>query len=191
MLLLSFPSGTVVKNPPADTGDVRDTGLIPGSGRSPGEEMATLQYSCLGKPMGRGAWQVTVHGVAKSQTTEGLSVHARNASCYLFILSSEKKRWPKLFLSISYTFGGGADKKRRRNFQGKNIIKNMIYFKRISYCNRMKMEVRSYLRLPVHAQSLSCDRIFVIPWTVVHGMLSIFQARVLEQIAISSSRGSS
>ena len=43
-----------------------DVGLIPGSGRSPGEGNGNLlQYSCLGNPMDRGAWRPTVHGVAK------------------------------------------------------------------------------------------------------------------------------
>ena len=46
-----------------------DTGLIPGSGRSPRREHSNpLQYSCLGNPIDRGAWQATVHGVEKSQT---------------------------------------------------------------------------------------------------------------------------
>ena len=58
----------VVKNPPA-TGDIRDVGSIPGSGRSPGGEHGNLlQYSCLENPMDRGTWQATVHGVAQSQT---------------------------------------------------------------------------------------------------------------------------
>ena len=44
-------------------------GSIPGLGRSPGEGNGNpLQYSCLENPMERGAWQATVHGVAKSQT---------------------------------------------------------------------------------------------------------------------------
>ena len=56
----------VAKNPPANTGDV---GLIPGLGRSPSEGHGhSLQYSCLENPMDRGAWQATVHRVAKSQT---------------------------------------------------------------------------------------------------------------------------
>ena len=46
-----------------------DVGLIPGSGRSPGEGNGNLlQYSCLGNPMDRGAWRPTVHGVAESRT---------------------------------------------------------------------------------------------------------------------------
>ena len=62
----------VVKKPPANAGDKRDMGSIPGSGRSPGEGHSNLlQYSCLENPMDRGAWQATVHGVTKeSDTTE-------------------------------------------------------------------------------------------------------------------------
>ena len=59
----------VVKNPPASTGDVRNVGLIPGLGKSLGEEHGNpLQDSCLENPMDRGAWSATVHGVAKSWT---------------------------------------------------------------------------------------------------------------------------
>jgi len=59
----------LVKNLPAKAGDTRNTGLIPGSGRSPGEENGNpLQYSCLDNSMDRGDWQAIVHGVAKSQT---------------------------------------------------------------------------------------------------------------------------
>ena len=60
---MGFPGGSVVKNPPANA---RDTGLIFGSGRSPGEGNGNpLQYPCLENPMNRGAWQATVHGVAR------------------------------------------------------------------------------------------------------------------------------
>ena len=61
----------VVKNPPANAGDVRDRASIPGLGRSPGGGHGNpLQYSCLENPMDRGDWQTTVLRVAKSQTTE-------------------------------------------------------------------------------------------------------------------------
>ena len=64
----------VVKNPPANAGDVRDPDSIPGLGRSPGEEHRNpLQYSCLENPMDRGVWWATVHGVTKSRTL----THAR------------------------------------------------------------------------------------------------------------------
>ena len=59
----------VINNPPANAGDARDVGLIPGSGRSPGGGHGNShQYSCLENPMDRGAWLATVHGVAKSWT---------------------------------------------------------------------------------------------------------------------------
>ena len=61
--------GTVVRNMPANAGDTRDMGFTPGLGRSPGEGNGNPpQFSCLGNATVRGAWQVTVHGVAKSQT---------------------------------------------------------------------------------------------------------------------------
>ena len=58
----------VVKNPPANAGDIGDTNSIPGSGRSPGGHDNPLQYSCLENPMDGGAWWAIVHRVAKSQT---------------------------------------------------------------------------------------------------------------------------
>ena len=59
----------MVKNLPANVGDVRDAGLIPGSGRSLGEENGNpLQSFCLENPLGRGAWWAAVHGVAESRT---------------------------------------------------------------------------------------------------------------------------
>ena len=64
-----FPGGSVVKNQSANAGDVRDVGLIPGLGRSPGVGNGNpLQYSCLKIPMDRGAMWSTDHGVAKSKT---------------------------------------------------------------------------------------------------------------------------
>ena len=56
----------VVKNLPANAGDVRDAGSIPGSGRSPREGNGNpLQCSCLGNPTDRGAWQAILHGVTR------------------------------------------------------------------------------------------------------------------------------
>ena len=65
-----------MKNSSANARDTGDADSTPGSGRHLGGENGNLvQYSCLGNPMERGAWQATVHGVAKSQITKGLSRH--------------------------------------------------------------------------------------------------------------------
>ena len=59
----------VVKNPPANAGDIRDLGSTPWLGRYPGGgHVNPLQSSCLENPMDRGSWRSTVHGVGKSQT---------------------------------------------------------------------------------------------------------------------------
>ena len=62
-----FPGDSVVKNLPANAGDVNS---IPGSERSPGEGNGNpLQHPCLENPMDRGVWRATVHGVAEADTT--------------------------------------------------------------------------------------------------------------------------
>ena len=67
MAVRGFLGGSVVKNPPANVGDV---GSIPGSGRSPEEGNGNpLQYSWLENPMDKGAWRATVSGVAESDMT--------------------------------------------------------------------------------------------------------------------------
>ena len=59
----------VIKNPPANAGDGRETGSMPGSGRSPGGGNGNpFQYSCQENPKGGGDWWATVHGFTKSQT---------------------------------------------------------------------------------------------------------------------------
>ena len=68
-----FLGGSVVKNPPANAGDM---GSIPDLKRSPGGENGNpFQYSCLKNPMDRRAWQATVQRVTESDTTEQLSKH--------------------------------------------------------------------------------------------------------------------
>ena len=63
---MGFPGGTVVKNPPVNTADA---GSTPELERSPGVGNGNpLQHSCIGNPMGRGAWRATVYGVTKQQT---------------------------------------------------------------------------------------------------------------------------
>ena len=59
----------VVKNLPANVGDIKDTGSIPGLGRFPGEGHGNpFQFSCLENPMVRGVWWAAVHEVAQNQT---------------------------------------------------------------------------------------------------------------------------
>ena len=78
-----LPRWLVVKNPPANAGD---EGLSLGSGRSSAEGNGNpLQYSCPDNPMGRGAWQATVHGVAESDMTEHTS---RLMYIFCFVLFS-------------------------------------------------------------------------------------------------------
>ena len=69
--------GLVVKNLPANARDVRDTGLIPGLGRSPGGGHGNpIKYSCLENPIDRGNCRVTVHRFADSERLKRLSTHA-------------------------------------------------------------------------------------------------------------------
>ena len=68
---MGFLGGSVVKNPPANAGDV---GSLTGSERFPGEGNGNPRpYSCLGNSMDRAAWWATVHGVSESGTAEGLT----------------------------------------------------------------------------------------------------------------------
>ena len=97
----SFPGGANdKKNLPPNTGDIRNAGLITGSGRSLGGGNGNpLQYSCLENPMDRGAWCPTVHEVAKSQTwLKWLSTHA-----YLYFLLS--KQYLRLLICILLIVG--------------------------------------------------------------------------------------
>ena len=72
-----FPDGSVVKNLPANSGDTADTGFISGLGKSPrGGNGNPLQYSFQEDPIDRGDWWATVPGIAESDTTEHLSMHA-------------------------------------------------------------------------------------------------------------------
>ena len=86
----------VVKNPPANAGDMRDTSSIPGSGRSPGGGRGNpLQYSCLENPMDPGAWQATVHRVTKSQIgLKWLSIH--------FLLFQNRREKKNLMEAFNY-----------------------------------------------------------------------------------------
>ena len=74
---VSLPGGTM-QNPPANAEVIRDTGFIPGLGRSPGEGNGNpLQYSCLGNSMDRGAWWATVHSFQGQTGLKQLSTHGK------------------------------------------------------------------------------------------------------------------
>ena len=102
----------VVKNLLANAGDVRDTGLIPGLGRSAGGGHGNrLQHSCLENPMERGAWWGKVHRVAESQTRlKRPGMHACCVSagplCCIYMMwwmRSTLHAWGRMFLSPSHT----------------------------------------------------------------------------------------
>ena len=78
-----------VKKPPANAGDIRDLGSIPGLGRCPGEGHGNpLQYSCLENPMDRRSWQAAVDGVKKSWTPlKGFRMYAHDGIIYQITVS--------------------------------------------------------------------------------------------------------
>ena len=78
----------MVKNPPANTGDIRDLGSVPRWGRSPGEGNGNpLQHSCLDNPMDGGAWRAPVHRVAKSRTRMSTYIVVTNTRYQQFIIN--------------------------------------------------------------------------------------------------------
>ena len=87
----------MVKNLPANAGDVRDVGLIPGSGRSPrGGNGYPLQYSCLENSMDRRTWWATVLEAAKSDLTEGLTHTHTHTQTYIYVFCLVVKSRPTL-----------------------------------------------------------------------------------------------
>ena len=65
----------MVKYPPANAGDTRNAGSVPGLGRSPGRGNSNpFQYACLKNPMARGGWRATVHGITESDTSKHMMV---------------------------------------------------------------------------------------------------------------------
>ena len=94
-----------VKNLPADSGDLRDAGSIPGLGRSPGGGSGSpLPYSFLENPMDRGAWRGTVHRLAKSRTQlKRLSRHVRVGERWRNLMGNRNKK-PQCIWSVCLRF---------------------------------------------------------------------------------------
>ena len=86
MSLLDFPGYTSGKELAFNAGDLRDMGLIPGSGRTPGGVHGNpLQYSCLENPMDRRTWWATDHGFIKNQIRlKQLSIHKHVFAYYVY-----------------------------------------------------------------------------------------------------------
>ena len=84
----------VIKNLPANAGDVRNAGSVPRLGRSPGGGHGDLlQYSCLENPMDRGAWWASVHGVTNRQTEATRYYYHHHSS----MISSTQMKTNKIF----------------------------------------------------------------------------------------------
>ena len=89
---MAFPGGAVAKNLPANAGNARDEGSIPGLGRSLGEGNDNpLQYSCLKNAIDRRAWRVTVQEVAELDTTEYTHTYAYYAYIATYTIQVQKE----------------------------------------------------------------------------------------------------
>ena len=101
-LVMELTNGSVVKNLPANAGDARDTGSIPGWGISLREGNGNpLQHSCLEISMDREAWQATVHGVAKNGTWQSTHIQCRELRSYMLHGAAKKnKTWKQKVDSV-------------------------------------------------------------------------------------------
>ena len=107
---MGFPGGSAVKTLPANAEDMRDSGLIPGLGRSPGEGNGNpLQYSCLENRTDGGAQWATVHSITESETAKHTCTHVKImkwAHSLLTIHSHTKSSqcyWPYSLLCMLHT----------------------------------------------------------------------------------------
>ena len=74
----------MVKNTPANAGEIRNAGLTPGLERSPGGGNSfPFQYSCLENSVNRKAWQATIHGIAELDTSEQLSLKIKPLGIFM------------------------------------------------------------------------------------------------------------
>ena len=140
---MGFPSSSVGKESACNA---RDPGSTPGLGRSPGEGNGNpLQYSCLEISMDRGAWQTTVHGIAKSQTWLCDYVHVHVHA------------WKEIFM---FTGNLVSYKACHMAQPGKSSIENLFA--------QVKWPDSIFAEEIVVVQSLSCIRLFATPCTAAH-----------------------
>ena len=176
---VGFPGGSVVKNPPASA---RDMDSIPGSGRSSGGGNGNpLQYSCLGNPMDRDAWQVTVHRVTKNQTR----LHNWHAHKHMGVTVSLslQQNYSQVF---SVSAGPWKTDSRWRLAAGSLLGSSFWINKSWSKEARLRKErerdrERGRLNFQFSSvQLLSCDSLFATPWTAAHqASLSITNSQSL------------
>ena len=114
----------VVKNPPVSAGSIRDSGSIPGLGRSPGGRHGNpLQYSCLENPMERGAWWATVHRLTKSRTQ--LHIHSRKHHSFYGVSSTETAMRSQSLLYPQHLQRGLVPGRSFINVFGINMLQGM------------------------------------------------------------------
>ena len=190
-----FPAGSVVKILLANAGNVRDAGSITGSGRSPGGEHSNpLQYSCLENHMDRGVWWATVHSVIKSEMTKA-PTHARcfcaghnlhrltQQPCWscIFVLSIRLGLYllPKCVWGAYCVSNVGTSvaqqTKQIKISTSRNLHSSGTY--------SLVGVVQSLKSCPTLCNPMNCSP----PGSSVHGIL---QARILEWVALPSSRAS-
>ena len=107
-----FPDGSVVKNPPANARDARNAGLIPGSGRSPGEgDDNALWYSCLENPMDRRAWRAMSMGLQRvEQNWSNLARMHTNLWVHLFSMFAQVHFQERNFFVIELKYSRSPGK---------------------------------------------------------------------------------
>ena len=110
----------LVKSLLANAGNIRDTGSIPGSGRSPGGGHGNpVQYPCLENPMDRGAWQATVHRATKSWTRlKRLSMHSMHGCFHAMMVKLSIHDRDCMFLKVQNIDG--------MVFTGKNLLSSEL-----------------------------------------------------------------
>ena len=164
----------LLKNLPANAGDVRDPGSIPGSGISPGEGNGNpLQYSCLENPTDRGAWQATVHRIAKSWIwLKWLSMHKPGGQNIRRQLPLKRQLTTQQAMPGRATCRSARDSQEAKGGRENSGQEYLLCF---------PWEGKGKNRF---AQMLSCAQFFATPCTVAHQILSMGFSRQEYQIRL-------